>query len=126
MHAAVSRANDEVEHWKGITPERLDLLFTRVILRCTEDNAEFGMRKFSRTERKKLNALGIYSFRDAMCNLSLVMNVIPFTRCVELGLAKAGSKPPKVNEGDTVERVDSSMKASSRFGGKRGFGVKKA
>lgn len=126
MHAAVSRANDEVEHWKGITSERLDMLFTRVILRCTEENAEFGMRKFTRTERKKLNALGVYSFRDAMNNLSSVVKVIPFSRCVELGLAKAGSKPPKVNEDGIVERVDPGMRAASGFGGKRGFGVKKS
>lgn len=122
LHAAVARANDEVERWTDITPERLDLLFTRVIMRCTEQHAEFGLKKFTRKERKALHGLGLYSFRDAQSNLSQVVRVIPFSRCLELGLARPGSAPPKVNEDGVVVAEANPNTKPAGFVGRRGFG----
>jgi replicative superfamily II helicase len=120
LHAAVARANNEVERWKSITPEKLDILFMRVILKCSEEQAELGLKKFTSNERKKLLAVGIYSVRDAMNNLGMVLKVIPHIRCIELGLIKAGAKPPTVNSDGVVEYAE--VSSNRGFVGKRGFG----
>lgn len=120
LHVAVSRINRESEHWRGITPEQLDIMFTRVILKCNAQNAEFGLRKFTKNERKKLNELGVYSYRDAQLNLSSVLKVMDYARCVELNLIRAGTRPP-TSDDDTSGVTRGFVAANKTFVGKRGF-----
>lgn len=105
LHAAVVRAHEECERW-DISDGRLDVIFTRVMKKLTEADAELAVGKFTRQERKKLNAIGLYSMADVRDNPYQAASVLSPARLEELGLLNA--------QGDIKERAVA-------FGKGRGF-----
>lgn len=87
MHAAIMREHEECSRWDA-TADRIDLLFTRAIKSCTEDEATLAIAKFRPGERKKLNQLGIYTYADARNNAVLVSSILSTERMQELGLLR--------------------------------------
>jgi len=88
MHAAVSRAYEECERW-AVTSDRLDAIFVRVMKRCSEQEAMLAIKQFTKGERKKLAAMGLYSLRDVQDNLQTAKQALTPSRMVELNLMTA-------------------------------------
>lgn len=88
MHVAVERALNESKTGIQLSPERLDAMFARVISQCSWEQANLAVAKFTKREREKLNAQGIYTVSQAKNNVDLTKSVIGEKRANDLGVGQ--------------------------------------
>ena len=88
MHVAVERALNESKTGIQLSPERLDAMFARVISQCSWEQANLAVAKFTKREREKLNAQGIYTVSQAKNNVALTNSVIGEKRATDLGVGQ--------------------------------------
>jgi replicative superfamily II helicase len=91
LHAAVMRAFAECERW-DISEDRLDVIFTRVMKKLNEKDAELAIGRFTKGERRKLQAIGLYSIADVKDNPYQAATVLSDERLRELGMIGASGE----------------------------------
>ena len=84
MQAAVERIITETNSNIEISPERLELMFTRIISQASWEQAELAVAKFSKKERTKMAELGIYTYNQAKNNLALIEPILGQARVEQL------------------------------------------
>jgi replicative superfamily II helicase len=88
MHVAIERALNEAKTGIELSNERLDAMFARVISQCSWEQANLAVAKFTKKEREKLNAQGIYTVTQAKNNAELTRSIIGDKRITALGVSE--------------------------------------
>lgn len=95
-HVACQRILNEApdDAW-DVTQDRLDTIFHRLIKKCSEQEAELALAKFTKRERRVLNEMGLYTVDEVLSNMSQVKEVITDERLFALNLVDASGAPKR-------------------------------